>query len=201
MGAGTGVTHGINKATGQKPVAFIGDSTFLHAGMPPMLNVVYNKSNPLIVLMDNQITAMTGHQPNPRTGITGMGDEVPPATFEGIVKALGIKHVEVADQFRIKETIQKARKLWKSKGPAVLIVDRPCQLQVYKQKLRSGQKVPRFEIDQDKCNKCGICLEQYGCPAIYKERGKYMINKNLCTGCGCCAQVCPVNAIKVGKLE
>ncbi|MFQ5647963.1 MAG: indolepyruvate ferredoxin oxidoreductase subunit alpha [Candidatus Aenigmatarchaeota archaeon] len=205
MGAGTGVAHGINKATGQKPVAFIGDSTFLHAGMTPLLNIAYNRSDhlasPLVVLLDNQITAMTGHQPNPRTGITGMGDKVPEAVFEEIIRALGIKHLEVADQFKIKETIQKAKKLWKLKEPAALLVDRPCQLQVYRRKIRQGQKVPRFEIDQKKCTKCKVCLEEYGCPAIYREKGSYYINKNLCTGCSCCAQVCPVGAIKVGSLE
>jgi len=201
MGSGIGIAHGISKVTGQKPVVFIGDSTFLHAGMPPVLNAVYNQSNPLIVILDNQITAMTGHQPNPRSGITGMGDKVPKAAFKAISKALGIKHVEVSDQFNIKETIKKVERLYNLKEPAVLVVNRPCQLQVYRQRLRSGQKVPRFEIDQDKCIKCGRCLEEYGCPAIYKEKGKYHINKNLCTGCGCCAQVCPVGAIKVGALE
>ncbi len=203
MGAGTGIAHGINKATGQDVVAFIGDSTFFHTGLPELMNVVYNKSNPMIVIMDNRWTAMTGHQPNPSTEVNGMGDEVDKPDLVAIAKAFGVENVLKIDPFQINASIKAVKKAWKSRGkkPVVVISERECQLVAHRRKVHKGVKVPRFEIDQGKCKKAGVCLYEYACPAIYNENGKFMIDKNLCTGCGCCAQVCPHGAIKVGEVR
>jgi indolepyruvate ferredoxin oxidoreductase alpha subunit len=185
-------------------VTLIGDSTFFHAGMPALLNMVYNKSNPLVVILDNQVTAMTGHQPNPGSKVTGMGKKSKHVPIEGIVRAMGISVVRTVDQFRLKEAqkaFREALRLRKRDEPAVIIVNRPCQLLEHRRRMRKGQKVPRFEIDQKKCTKCGKCLYVYACPAIYRERGAFRIDKDLCTGCSMCSQVCPAKAIKVGEMR
>lgn len=196
MGASEGIIHGIKKTTDQKTIAFIGDSTFFHAGVPGLINIVFNKSNPLIIVMDNRITAMTGHQPHPGVGRTGMGEKTKEIKIENIAKACGVKHVKVIDPSNIKKMIKTIRKFLKKDEVSVIVARRECQLLAVRRKRRAGIKIPRFEINQKKCKKCGLCLYYFACPAMYVEDGKFYIDKNLCTGCGVCAQVCPNKAIR-----
>ena len=196
MGAGEGIVHGIKKVSNQKAVSFIGDSTFFHAGIPALINMVYNKANTFVVVLDNRITAMTGHQPNPGMGKTGMGEDTKALSIEEIVKACGVDNVKVVDPFNLKETMDAVKELMDKEGVSVLISKRECQLLAYRRKVKQGLKVAKFEIDQTKCKQAGVCLYKLACPAIYKEKGRFYINKNICTGCAVCVQVCPNKAIR-----
>jgi len=195
MGASEGIVHGIKKVSNQKAIAFLGDSTFFHAGMPGLVNIVYNKSNPLVIVLDNRITAMTGHQPNPGVGITGMGEKTKVIAIEDIAKAMGVENVKVVDPFAVKLMINTIKEFLKKDNVSVIVAKRECQLLAVRKKRKKGIKIPKFEIDQTKCKKAGICLHELACPAIYFEKGIYRINKNICTGCGVCAQICPNKAI------
>lgn len=198
MGASQGVIHGIKKVSDQKAIAFIGDSTFFHAGIPGLINIVYNKSNPLIIVLDNRITAMTGHQPHPGIGITGMGEKTKEILIEEIAKACKVENVKVVDPFNLKEMIETIKEFLEKKEASVIVAKRECQLLSVRRKKKEGIKIPVFEIDQSKCTKCGICLYEFACPAIMKNKNFY-IDETICTGCAVCAQVCPVGAIKVKK--
>ncbi len=199
MGASEGVGHGIRKATDQKVICFLGDSTFFHSGMPGMVNTVFNKSNPLIIVLDNRITAMTGHQPNPGTGKTAMGEECKEIAIDGIVRAFGVEEVRVVDPFNVNLMIGTIRELLGKDKVSVIIAKRECQLLAMRKKRAEGLKTAKFEIDQNACKKVGICLHQLACPAISEENGVYKIDKNICTGCAVCAQICPNKAIHVVK--
>lgn len=199
MGASEGVGHGIRKATDQKVICFLGDSTFFHSGMPGMVNTVFNKSNPLIIVLDNRITAMTGHQPNPGTGKTAMGEECKEIAIDNIVRAFGVEEVRVVDPFNVNLMIGTIRELLEKDKVSVIVAKRECQLLAMRKKRAEGLKTAKFEIDQNACKKVGICLHQLACPAISEENGVYKIDKNICTGCAVCAQICPNKAIHVVK--
>lgn len=199
MGANTSVIHGIKKVSDQKAVVFLGDSTFFHAGVPGVLNTVFNKSNPLIIILDNLYTAMTGDQPHPGTGFTGMHEATKLVKIEDIVKGMGINNVKVVDPFDVKAMKKAVKEFLDKKEASVIVARRECQLAATRRMSRLGIKIPKYEIDQNKCTKCGVCLYEFGCPAITIENGMFKIDKNLCTGCGVCAQVCPYNAIKKVK--
>jgi len=199
MGASEGIVHGIEKVTDQKVIAFIGDSTFFHGGMPGLVNIVFNKSKPLIIVMDNRITGMTGHQPNPGVGRTGMGEKTKEIKIEKIVKAFGIKHVKVVDPFNVNKMIKIIRKFLQKDEVSVIVAKRECRLLTMRRKLRADEKIYKYEIDQNKCKRCGTCLFYFACPAIYEKGGIFNIDKNLCTGCGVCTQVCPYKAIRKVK--
>ena len=199
MGAGEGIAHGINKSTDQKTIAFIGDSTFFHAGIPALINMVHNKSNPLVIILDNRTTAMTGFQPHPGTDKTGTGEETKEILIEDIAKACGVENVKVVDPFNLKEMISTIKEFLQKDKVSVIVAKRECQLLANRRKRKSGLKIPKFEIDQSVCNKCGECLNDFGCPAIMKEGDTYKIDEQLCIGCTICSQICPTKAIKVKK--
>lgn len=199
MGAGEGIIHGINISTDQKTIAFIGDSTFFHAGIPALINMVFNKSNPLVIVCDNLTTAMTGEQPHPGTGITGMGEETKVIAIEDIVKACGVNLVKIVDPYNIEETISTIQEFLKSKEPSVVIARRECRLMFVRKAKRAGIKVTKFQISPEKCNQCEICLLEFGCPAIYKDERGFHIDPELCNGCGVCPQICSSKAIEVKK--
>ncbi len=198
MGAGIGVAHGAAQAgSPERHVAVIGDSTFFHSGIPPLINAVYNQSPIVTVILDNRVTGMTGHQQNPGTGRTLLEKEAPIIEIEPLVKACGIKHVKTVPALDV-DAIEKTLKEYITlDAPSVLIVQEPCAL------LPDARKrwVP-LEVLADKCNGCSLCF-RIGCPAILKsdelderyQRPKALIDKNLCTGCEVCAQICPRDAI------
>jgi len=197
MGASIGVAHGAAVAgDAERHVAVIGDSTFFHTGIPALINVAYNRSNVITIIMDNRVTGMTGHQDNPGTGITLQNQATIEVDIEKLVKACGIEKVETVEAYEV-ERIEKTLKQWiKEDGPAVLITKEECAL------LPSARKkyIPLFVNDQ--CNGCTVCF-RIGCPAILKSEAldpKYhrplaVIDQELCTGCEICAQVCPRDAI------
>lgn len=202
MGASLGISHGISKVSKQDIVVFIGDSTFFHAGMPGLANLSYNDGKcPLVVVMDNSFTAMTGHQPNPGTGHTGMGEKTKPVSIEEIAKALGAD-VRVVSSFSQNQLVNTIKEMKDKKGPRVIISRGECRLVTKRKLKKTNVKFTKFRIDQTLCKKCGICTDQFACPAIQEIREKayeepvYYINPELCWGCSVCMQICPYKAIK-----
>lgn len=198
MGASIGVAHGVSKAgIQQKNVAVIGDSTFFHSGIPALLNVAYNRSNVVTIILDNRTTAMTGHQQHPGTGYTLQQLKTSVADLESLVRALGIQHVHVLDPYDVAKLESVLSECLARDEPSVIIAQRECAL------LDQARKASMpLRIDATKCIACGTC-RRIGCPAISKSdelyaknaRPKSKIDPLLCTGCELCAQVCPVNAI------
>jgi len=207
MGASLGIAHGISRVSEQEIVAFVGDSTFFHAAMPALANLRYNDDRtPLVVVMDNSVTAMTGHQPNPGTGITGMGGKAPPIKIEDVAKAMGAE-VRIANSFSQKQLEDALKGLKCMKGLRVLISRGECRLVTKKKLEGKGMEFTKYEIDQSKCVKCGICTDKFACPAITELRNKankqpmYVMNQEMCWGCSVCMQICPYGAIKPKRKE
>ena len=187
MGGGISQAAGmIHAGVKEKVFAVIGDSTFFHAGMPGLLNIVYNRANVCVIIMDNSVVAMTGHQPTPGSGKTAMGTEAKIIKIQDIAKAVGIEKVDVIDPYDIKVATAKIRETLDYQGPSVIISQRPCPLLIER-----GQ--PR-EV-KDECNACGVCVKAFGCPAISLKREHAEIDASLCYGCGVCETVCPFEAI------
>jgi indolepyruvate ferredoxin oxidoreductase alpha subunit len=198
MGAGIGQAHGADKAgIGERMVAVIGDSTFFHTGLPALVNVAYNRSNVITIILDNRITGMTGHQQNPGTGHTLQMQETPAIELEPLVRALGIERVKTVPAFDVKALDETLKEFLKADGPSVLIARDECALLP-----TARQRWLPLRVVADKCNGCTMCF-RIGCPAILKsdeldektQRPKALIDSLLCTGCEVCAQVCPRDAI------
>jgi indolepyruvate ferredoxin oxidoreductase alpha subunit len=196
MGSSIGNAVGMAKAGETKPVvATIGDSTFLHAGIPQLINAVYNQANITVMLLDNGITAMTGGQQHPGTGKTIRNEPAPRVDYEALVRAVGVKWVRKVDSYDLAAVHQNLRDAINYRGVAVLIADRPCVLDPVK------IKGPPFEVIGEQCNACQACMN-IGCPAItwsdqsFEGRHKVQIDQGLCIGCTLCAQVCAVDCIK-----
>jgi TPP-dependent indolepyruvate ferredoxin oxidoreductase alpha subunit len=188
MGAGISQAAGmVHAGVKEKVFAVIGDSTFFHAGMPGLLNIAYNKSNVCVVVLDNHVVAMTGHQPTPGSGKNLVGEAAKTVQLQDIARSLGIEKVAVVDPYDLKNTTSILREMLEYNGPSVLIAERPCPLRVDKGKVREVLK---------ECNKCGVCVEAYGCPAISLGTERAEIDPTLCYGCGVCEQVCPFKAIR-----
>ena len=195
MGASIGTAQGMSKATGRETIAIIGDSTFFHAGIPGLVNAVYNKSKVLTVVLDNLATAMTGHQPHPGTGMTGMHASTERILIENVAEGCGVKYVKVVDPFKTKEATTVLREALQQPGPSVVVFRAPCTLMAVREKRRRGIKVEPTRIT-DKCTNCMACIKLLGCPAIVAEEGKVKIDEDSCTACGLCISVCPYNAIE-----
>ena len=196
MGSSIGNAVGMAKAGETKPVvATIGNSTFLHAGIPALINAVYNQANITVLLLDNHITAMTGGQQHPGTGKTITGEDAPAVDYEALVRAVGVKWVRKVDSYDLAAMHQDLRDAINFRGVAVLIADRPCVLDPVK------IKGPAFAVVEEQCNACQACMN-LGCPAItwsagsFEGRHKVQIDASLCIGCTLCAQVCTVDCIK-----
>ena len=197
MGASIGVLHGMGKSSLPEPgVATIGDSTFFHAGIPPLLNMVHNKGKGTVIVMDNSTTAMTGHQDHPGIAVTLMGEKVKKVDIYGLVKAMGVEKILKVNAFDVKEMEKALKECTSYDGTAVLIAEGECVF-------ISKDPQPAYEVDLDLCTACGLC-SRMGCPAIVKAKEKYEktgkrkteIDPVLCTGCDVCRQVCPTKAIR-----
>ena len=191
MGASIGAAHGFNKILGAEAerhtVAVIGDSTFVHSGMTGLANVAYNQSNSTVVILDNSITGMTGHQQNPTTGYNIKGDPAGKIDLEALVRAMGIERIRVVDPYDLKACNEAIKEELQADEPSVIISRRPCAL------LKYVKHKPPLSVDRDKCIGCKACM-QIGCPAISMKDGKAHVDETLCVGCGVCTQLCPKEA-------
>ena len=192
MGASVSAALGMAKARGaefnKKLVSVIGDSTFMHSGITGLVDIVYNKGNNTVIILDNSITGMTGHQNNPTTGYTIRGEETKQVNLIALCKAVGIEHVVVADPFDVKEFEKVVKTEVEREEPSVIIAQRPCAL------LKSVKYTGHCKIT-DKCKNCKLCMK-LGCPAISIKDGKPVIDETQCNGCGLCINVCPFGAIE-----
>lgn len=196
MGGGAGAAGGFAQSTDQKAVAFIGDSTFFHAGIPPLISALFNDHRIMMVILDNRSTAMTGHQPNPGTGRNHGNIRTDPIDIEKVVKGIGVEFVRTVDPYNVKETEKTMKDALEFDGVSVVISKCPCPLELKKQKLL----VPRScVVDQDRCIQCYTCLKTIACPALIKKDKKVEVDPTQCIGCGMCANICPKDAIKVRK--
>lgn len=183
---GSGIAHSGEK---RDVVCTIGDSTFLHTGIQGLLNAVYNGANMTVVILDNRITAMTGHQPNPNTGLTACGVETPPVSLDALCRACGVTFVETVDPYDMTGMISVLQEAKKRTGVKVIIAKQLCVISAR----RAGVKRGRYMVDPATCTGCGTCV-RFGCPAIEVDGDKARINE-LCSGCAVCVQFCPVGAI------
>ena len=192
MGASVSGVHGFNKARGNesenKTVCVIGDSTFMHSGMTGLANIAYNGTNSTVIIVDNSITGMTGHQQNPTTGYNIKGDPATKIDLEALCKALGINRVRVVDPYDLKATEAAVKEEIAVNEPSVIISRRPCAL------LKYVKAKPALKIDSEKCRSCKACM-RIGCPAISMKDGKAVIDATQCVGCGVCEQLCAFGAI------
>jgi indolepyruvate ferredoxin oxidoreductase alpha subunit len=196
MGSNVGTACGLSIATNQKIISFMGDSTFFHSGIPPIIDAVHHHHNIVITVLDNRTTAMTGHQPHPGTEVDGMGRPAKKILVEEVVKGCGVEHVEIVDPNDIKETTEAFKRALAFDGPSVIVSISPCILLENREKQRRGESISIHEIDQEKCRQCKLCISRFGCPAFYyADNGTICINEQLCNGCGNCEEICPFDAI------
>lgn len=192
MGASISGLHGFNKASekeqSKRTVAVIGDSTFMHSGMTGLVNIAYNESNSTVIILDNSITGMTGHQQNPTTGYNLKGDIATKIDLEALCKAIGIKNVRVVDPYNLAECDTAISEELEKEEPSVIISRRPCAL------LKYVKHPGPISCDSDKCVGCKACMK-IGCPAISIKDGKAEIDDTLCVGCAVCSQLCRKNAL------
>ena len=194
MGGGAGAAGGFAQATDQKPIAFIGDSTFFHAGVQPLTSALFNHHNIVMVILDNRTTAMTGHQPNPGTGRHFGGIDTDAVDIEGVVKGLGVQFVRTVDPYDVTDCVKVMKDAIDFDGVAVVISKCPCPLLLKKEK-RLEKKV--CVVNQDDCISCFTCVRMIACPALIKKGEKVEVDPNQCIGCGMCRNVCPKKCIEV----
>ncbi|MCK5022651.1 MAG: indolepyruvate ferredoxin oxidoreductase subunit alpha, partial [Candidatus Aenigmarchaeota archaeon] len=195
MGASLGITHGIKKVSKQKAVVFIGDSTFFHNGMPALVNMKVHGTKPLVMIVDNGITAMTGHQPHPGCDFDGMGDERTPIKIEDVVKSYGIKNVKVVNAFNQKEMQATIKEFADSGELSVIIARAACRLYFKKIIRAKGRELPTFDIAPGREKDVYKIADEIACPAIVKTGKHVKIRQDLCWGCGLCVQVAKPGAI------
>ena len=193
MGASVSGLHGFNKALGaeseHRTVAVIGDSTFMHSGMTGLANVAYNQSNSTVIILDNSITGMTGHQQNPTTGYNIKGDPAGKIDLESLCRAMGFRRVRVVDPYDLAACDRAVKEELAADEPSVIISRRPCAL------LKYVKHKPPLKVNAEKCVGCKSCM-RIGCPAISVRDGKARVDATLCVGCGVCGQLCRVNAFE-----
>ena len=193
MGASVSGLHGFSKsqngAADNKTVAVIGDSTFMHSGITGLVNMAYNESNATVIIVDNSITGMTGHQQNPTTGFNLKGDPCAKIDLETLCRAVGIKRVRVVDPYNLQQCDEAIKEELAANEPSVIISRRPCALLKYVK-----HKAP-LAVDADKCVGCKACMK-IGCPAISIVDGKAKVDATQCVGCGVCEQLCKLGALK-----
>ncbi len=198
MGSSVGTSCGFAQATDKKVISFIGDSTFFHSGIPGLINAVFNNHNFTLVILDNRITAMTGHQPNPGVDMSnfnlgGYGK----VSIEEMVKAAGVQHIQMIRPYRVKKSIDAIKEALKFEGVSVVIAEEMCTL--YAKSLKKLKGKPFYV--SNKCKDHKDCVNELACPAFYLKDNRATIDPDACVGCALCAQICPEHAILPVKSE
>jgi len=196
MGASIALACGLRYAGIDKPIiAAIGDSTFFHAGIPPTINTAWYNTRIVIAVLDNRVTAMTGHQPSPASGYTATGEPAEAIEIERLLEASGIKKVSVVDPYDLQRAKEAFIEALKEEGPSAVVLRRSCSLVAR----RMGLTGPPSRVEPEKCTGCQLCIRTLSCPAMgITADGKMVIDPATCTGCGVCAQICPFEAITPG---
>ena len=199
MGGGAGVAGGFAEATDQKAVAFLGDSTFFHSGIGPLISAKFNNHNMTMVILDNRITAMTGQQPNPGTGRDFGGIKTEGADIESIVRGIGVGFVETVNPFDVKSASEAMKRALDYDGVSVIISRAPCQIDLRKRRIAPEKPL---KVDKGACIRCYTCVKTVACPALIKRPdGSIETDPSQCVGCGMCASVCPKDAIVKEAVE
>lgn len=193
MGSSVGDGCGFSIATNQHVVSFIGDSTFFHSGISPLINAVHNKQNFVLTVLDNRITAMTGGQPNPGMPVDGMGDEAPEISIRKLANAAGVNFVRVINPLNLEQVINTYKDALNYDGVAVIIAKSPCTL------IKGFPKKPAVNFDESNCNQCKKCSNELACPAISFKNNKIVLDTSMCNGCNICVQVCKYGALTAGR--
>ena len=193
MGSSVGDGCGFSVSTDQKVASFIGDSTFFHSGISPLINAVHNKHNFVLTVLDNRITAMTGGQPNPGIPIDGMGDDAPEISVRKLALACGCDYVRVINPFNLEQVIKTYKEALERDDTAVIISKAPCTL------IKGLTKKPPVTFIESNCNNCDKCVSELACPAISKINGKITLDASQCDGCNVCIQVCRYGALQAGR--
>lgn len=193
MGSSVGDGCGFSIATNQHVVSFIGDSTFFHSGLSPLINAVHNKQNFVLTVLDNRITAMTGGQPNPGIPVDGMGDEAPEISIRKLANAAGVKFVRVINPLNLEQVIKTYKEALEFDGVAVIISKSPCTL------IKGFNKKPPVKLEESNCTQCRKCSDELACPAISFKDNKIVLDEAMCSGCNVCVQVCKYGAINAGR--
>ena len=208
MGAAPSVGHGAQRVFDKfeedtRVVATFGDSTFFHTGIGSVLNLVYNKSNVIVCILDNRITAMTGQQEHPGTGVTLQGAPTKEVDIEAVVRGLGIDHVRTVNPMDLRDVRKALKWAFALNEPSVIVTKWPCVLKILRgsEKAKYAHKYRNATVRDDKCNGCRTCLK-IGCPAISFDavRERASIDQTACVGCEVCSQVCGSDAIVNGEL-
>lgn len=190
MGAGMSIAGGLSRTNPEvKQVAFIGDSTFFHSGIPAVVNAVYNGADVTLAVLDNRTTAMTGHQPHPGIGVTALGSPSKAIDIAGVVRSCGVEFVRTVETGSLENCVEAAKEAMEFKGPSAVVFKGKC--------VGITKSFTRFAIDPGSCTGCGFCVKQLGCPAIFLPAGEDKpLIQDSCSGCGLCAQICPSGAIR-----
>jgi len=197
MGSSVGSAGGLAKVNDQSVIAFIGDSTFFHAGIPGLINAVHNGHRFLLMILDNRTTAMTGHQPHPGSERGPTCCDITAVSIEEVVRGCGVKWLRIVDPYELKATVDAVKEALEQPGVSVIIARRECAL--IAKRGSDGAIAKKHFIDQETCKKCRTCVDRFQCPAISSIDKVQTIDDSLCAGCGVCAQVCPYKAIKEVK--
>jgi indolepyruvate ferredoxin oxidoreductase alpha subunit len=197
MGSSVGTAGGLARVNDQPVIAFIGDSTFFHAGIPGLINAVHHGHKFLLMILDNRTTAMTGHQPHPGSSKGPSCCDITSVSIEEVVKGCGVKWPKVVDPYDIKTTTDTVKQALTQNGVSVIIARRECAL--ISKRDQNGAILKKHYIDQEVCKKCRTCVEKFQCPAISSVDKVQMIDDASCAGCSVCAQVCPYKAIKEAR--
>lgn len=201
MGASTGIGSGLSLFNdSRKVVAFLGDSTFFHAGLPGILNTLFNRHRVTLIVMENGTTAMTGHQDHPASG-RNFNEPTEKIPIRRLLEGFGVEHIFEMDTYNQPELTKIVKKGLNVDGFSVVIAKHPCMLKfIREQQRKPGFTRGRVEIDQNQCDRLQVCMAQFGCPSFQlKPEGQIQVNPDLCIGDGSCIQTCPVEAIAPGK--
>ena len=198
MGACMGVAAGLQYAVEEKVVAIVGDSTFYHAGLPGLVNAMHHGDDFTLLILDNEVTAMTGQQPNPGSDVNAGGRAAKPMVIENVLRGFGLEDITIVDPYDVKKAVGPMKEALSRKGPNVIISRRACALHADRLKRKRGEKISSNDVSKEACKKPYTCIREFYCPAlsIDDDDRKSVISKELCDKCDVCAKLCPFGSIK-----